>query len=89
MSLLPPNQQFLITRKVPCRKRIKELESAASGIQEVEIGDGWVEANDTSEAPQEAFDLNAQVVSAEEEKDEAAVDLDDLMAEDAGGDIFD
>jgi hypothetical protein len=40
----PKDKQFLITRKVPCLKRIKELEDAASGIQEVDLGDGWVEA---------------------------------------------
>lgn len=40
----PAEKQFLITERVPCQKRISEVESAASAIQEVALEDGWFEA---------------------------------------------
>lgn len=39
---LPPNKQFLITRGVPCEKRIKELKQYMD-IAEKDAEDGWVE----------------------------------------------
>ena len=50
----PAEKQFLITERVPCQKRIAEVESAASAIQEVDVGDGWFEARppDAGEAGQ-------------------------------------
>jgi len=40
----PAEKQFLITERVPCQKRIADVESAASAIQEVALEDGWFEA---------------------------------------------
>ena len=40
----PQEKQFLITERVPCQKRIADVESAASAIQEVALEDGWFEA---------------------------------------------
>ena len=40
----PADKQFLITERVPCQKRIADVESAASAIQEVALEDGWFEA---------------------------------------------
>ena len=34
----------MITERVPCQKRIADVESAASAIQEVALEDGWFEA---------------------------------------------
>ena len=45
----PPEKQFLITERVPCMKRIAEVESAASAIQEVELENGWFEARPPEE----------------------------------------
>ena len=41
---LPAEKQFLITERVPCQKRIADVESAADAIQEIELNDGWYEA---------------------------------------------
>jgi len=40
----PAEKQFLITERVPCQKRISEVESAASAIQEIALEDDWFEA---------------------------------------------
>lgn len=94
----PANKQFLITRKVPSQCRIKDIESAASGIKEVEIGDGWVETNagETANA-EDVFDMdaNAHVVEETKHQQEQAMDveevqdLDDLMNEAPSDNIFD
>ena len=39
---LPPNKQFLITKGVPCEKRIAELKQYMD-VAEREAEDGWVE----------------------------------------------
>jgi|688.fasta_scaffold185351_2 hypothetical protein len=38
----PKDKQFLVTKKVPSYKRIKDLESSANTIKEHDIGDGWI-----------------------------------------------
>lgn len=65
----PVGKQFLITRKVPSQCRIKDIESSASGIQEVDIGDGWVETNDQgADKAEEVFDLDMNAHVVEETK---------------------
>mmetsp|Transcript_13084 Transcript_13084/g.24456 ORF Transcript_13084/g.24456 Transcript_13084/m.24456 type:complete len:308 (+) Transcript_13084:2542-3465(+) len=77
---LPPDQQFLSTRGVPCRKRATR--NVQSGLVEVEVEDGWI-LTETTEEAQEVFELEpdfipqAQVV--EEEGD--IPDLDDIEDE--------
>jgi ubiquitin-like-conjugating enzyme ATG3 len=87
---LPPNKQFLVTRKVPCPNRIKDVETAAQGVKEIEVGDGWVETNDNlKDENQEVFDLDdeAHVVPEKaQEEEEEVVDLDDL--DDESNNIF-
>lgn len=43
---LPADKQYLITRGVPCSKRIKQLQQQESKEREVE--DGWVETDNPS-----------------------------------------
>lgn len=60
---MPPNKQYLVTKKVPCPNRIKDIEDAAKAVQEVEVGDGWVETNDNLKkevAEEEVFDLDEE-----------------------------
>ena len=38
----PLDKQYLVTKKVPSYKRIKDLEATASNIKEHELGDGWI-----------------------------------------------
>lgn len=82
----------MVTRKVPCKNRIKDIETAAAGVQEVEIGDGWVETNDNMKASDadDVFDLDdeAHVVAEKEDENEEVVDLDDLENETGGDNIF-
>jgi hypothetical protein len=37
---LPPERQFLITKGVPCSKRIKDIKESMAEEREVE--DGWI-----------------------------------------------
>ena len=62
----------MITERVPCQKRIKDVESSASAIKEVDLGDGWTEAV----APETGDD---QVVDI----DNAMQVVDDMDADDA------
>lgn len=50
----------MITRQVPCQKRIKDIESTAQGVTEVEIEDGWVETKveDAGLEAQEVVDID-------------------------------
>lgn len=44
---LPPERQFLITRGIPCTKRIKELQKLDEEHKERDLEDGWVETAST------------------------------------------
>jgi len=41
-SHLPPNKQFLITKGVPCRRRVTALDNAWDKSEEEDVGDGWL-----------------------------------------------
>lgn len=41
---LPGDKQFLITERVPCQRRVADVENEANTIKEVELDDGWYEA---------------------------------------------
>ena len=90
---MPQKQQFLVTKKVSCEQRIKDIEKAAQEVMEVDVGDGWVETNEEKKEPdaEECLDLEddiepkAQVVEGGDDEDvEEVVDLDDL--EEGGND---
>lgn len=72
---LPPDKQFLITRGVPCRRRVKN--TADPDIIERETDDGWVitEIPNTGES-QEVQEIT--VSRPEEAKVEEPVNLDDI-----------
>ena len=57
---LPQKQQFLVTRQVVCEQRIKDVETSAQAVKEVDVGDGWVETNEEKQALQadEVLDLD-------------------------------
>ena len=90
----PQEKQFLITERVPCQKRIADVESAASAIQEIQLEDGWFEARppDAGEAGQ-VEDMDEMVddmdndggtggaaQQAVEDDDDDVVDMDEEMA---------
>ena len=88
----PQDKQFLITERVPCQKRIAEVESAASAIQEIALEDGWFEARppDAGEAGQvqdmdagddiDDMDMGGTGGAAQQDDDEV-VDMDDDIAD--------
>ena len=39
---LPPDKQFLVTRGVPCRRRVTALDQAWGKSEEEELADGWL-----------------------------------------------
>ena len=83
----PDQKQFLVTEKVPCSRRVKDVENAAQGIEEVDLGDGWTEAvNNDPAAKDMPIDMDAQMVpnggqQAKDEDEEEIGDMDDMMAE--------
>ena len=92
----PPEKQFLITERVPCMKRIAEVESAASAIQEVELENGWFEARppeegeanqvvDIDDQMQVVDDIDApaqqQQPAAEGGDDDEVADMDEEIAD--------
>lgn len=88
---LPGDKQYLITERVPCQRRIAEMESAASAIKEVLLDDGWVEARPPAEEDGGAEDMEqmmmqdvggtGQAQGADEE--EECVDMDEEVDMDA------
>ncbi len=83
----PHEKQFLITERVPCQKRIKDVESSASAIQEVDLGDGWTEARPPEDAGDDQvvdIDNAMQVVDdidADDNKNAAAAGNDDEVVD--------
>jgi ubiquitin-like-conjugating enzyme ATG3 len=93
----------LVTEKVPCLRRIKDIQSDATGVQEKDIGDGWTETftgdnkgelvdidmdeQKTVQVVQKEFDLDEEEAK-EEQKQEELPDLDDMMDEPASNNIF-
>ncbi len=79
---LPEDRQFLITRNVPCTKRIADLQKGVSEERETE--DGWITTDNPDKkdkkAADECMDIDDIDNAGEEEKKEeeaAAVDIDD------------
>ena len=87
----PAEKQYLITERVPCCKRISELESAANAIKEVDLGDGWFEARPPEEAEgqiddidnvmQDVDDIDAANNANAAADDDDVADMDDDMAD--------
>lgn len=85
---LPADRQFLVTRNVPCLKRIKQMEYSENEDDEVEAEgeEGWVATHcghDSTTAPGEISDIPALDDAEAEEEAEAALQklrLDDERA---------
>jgi len=66
---------------------VKDVENAAQGIEEVDLGDGWTEAvNNDPENKEQPMDMDAQMVpdtneQKKEEEEEEIGDMDDMMAQ--------
>lgn len=80
---LPDDKQYLITKGVPCTKRIKQLQ-AQQESKERDLEDGWVETdNPMAKEKTATVDIDEmEVVDAEmvgaDEQEEEAVDIDDM-----------
>ena len=76
---------------MPCQKRISEVESAASAIQEVALEDGWFEARPPDSGPAGEIDDIDNVMAvvddigdtggAAQAQDDEVVDMDDDIAD--------
>ncbi|TPP67727.1 ubiquitin -conjugating enzyme ATG3 [Fasciola gigantica] len=48
-TYLPPDKQFLVTRNVPCYKRVRQVDNHNEELEKViddeEIGGGWVDTH--------------------------------------------
>lgn len=81
---LPSEKQFLITRNVPCPRRIKDLNKTE--VLERELDDGWVEAENPNQKMDKDNNKKAESMDIDdmdniihgEEKQEEAVDIDDI-----------
>ena len=88
---LPQDKQYLETAKVPCKKRIAQLEAAASKIEEVDLDNGWVETggglkDEFKEDEMVMLDDAMQVVEGQDEQEEPQIEekemtLDEMMAD--------
>ena len=77
-----------------CEQRIKDVETAAQGVKEVDLADGWVETNEEKKELEEdeVYDLDDEdkvnVVPEDDNEEEEIVDLDDLENDNANDNIF-
>jgi len=92
----PNEKQFLITERVPCQKRIADVESAASAIQEVALEDDWFEARVPESGEVHALDnidemqVVDDIAAAQDQQQEEVADMDaDIADMDADMDAID
>ena len=92
---LPAEKQYLITKGVPCSKRIKTLQAQESKEREVE--DGWVEtdnpASSTNGVKQAAMDIDdiGEVCDIDEDQqqdNQEVMDIDDIQNEESKDNVF-
>ena len=80
----------MITERVPCSRRVNDLESAANQVSEIQIEDDWMEVqnNDADAAGGEIdvdMDAKNEEVKAEDNESSEEVDIDADMAAMASG----
>jgi len=90
-SYLPADKQFLVTRNVPCYKRVKEMEyNDDDGNEQTNEDDSWVTTHNNSEgkAKEEPIEEimtsipSSDVKKDQEEDEEDIPDIDDINLED-------
>ena len=64
---MPEDKQFLITERVPCSRRVNDLQSAAAKVNEIVVDDDWTEVMN-----EEGSDKK-DVVDIDEEKKEEEI----------------
>lgn len=73
---LPADKQFLITRGVPCRKRIRNIED--DEVRERETEDGWVVAESAKTEDVDEIMLRPVEVLANNEEDDEILDMEEV-----------
>jgi ubiquitin-like-conjugating enzyme ATG3 len=77
---LPDDKQYLITRNMPCQRRIKDLKGEEA--KEEELEDGWVSTDNPSGSQSkasEAVDIDdIDNVIDDKEEEEEAMDIDEI-----------
>ena len=72
---LPPDKQFLITRGVPCRRRVRNIEDPI--IAEKETEDGWV-VTEVSKTEEHYEEIKLQAAQVIEQEDDDIPDIEDV-----------
>ncbi|KAI9138607.1 autophagocytosis associated protein [Paraphysoderma sedebokerense] len=79
---LPPNKQYLVTKNVPCAKRVKQMEytddATEANIEDAEDGESW--------GVQAVAEVKAEAKNEPEDDEEEIPDIDDIpdMEDDFG-----
>jgi len=76
---LPDQQQFLITRGVPCRKRIKNIQDSDQSEQETE--EGYVLTHAHQEGPEEIGEITLEQPQQDQESEGEIPDISDMQGE--------
>ena len=72
-DFLPQEKQFLITERVPCARRVDDLETNANKVQEFALDDEWTEVKNENGEAGEVVDVDME----EEKKDEGQAKADE------------
>ena len=79
-EFLPESKQFLITERVPCSRRVDDLEDHANQVHEVVVDDEWTEVqNNEAGEGNEVVDVDMEENKEEEKKaedDESSEEVD-------------
>ena len=82
-SFLPPNKQYLVTKNVPCLKRVKNWECDTAknfDNEDKTVEDGWISTMHTEEEGQEV-EIQDNNINEEDFDEEDAPDLEDFDME--------
>ena len=83
-DFFPEDKQFLITERVPCSRRVNDLETSANQVNEVVIDDDWTEVqNNDADAAAGVVDIDMAEDKEEEKKEDddtdSEIDIDEQM----------
>lgn len=87
-NFLPREKQFLITRKVACTQRCKQMEyTGEEAVVEEDLGGGWVETHrSTAELSDKVSDMTLDNSKFDDDKDNEVGDMDNYNANNAADD---